>query len=42
MRAPSTGRKLVIYALMALVMIFFVGPILWFILLAFPPPQRCL
>ena len=36
----STGNKIVIYALMALVMIFFVGPIFWFILLAFRHPSE--
>ncbi len=39
MRAPTTSGKIVIYALMALVMIFFVGPIVWFILLAFRHPS---
>ncbi len=39
MRAPTTRQKIIIYALMALVMIFFVGPILWFILLAFRHPS---
>lgn len=39
MRAPTTSRKIIIYALMALVMIFFVGPIIWFILLAFRHPS---
>ena len=36
----SLAQKLLIYALMALVMIFFLGPILWFILLAFRHPSR--
>ena len=36
----STGNKVVIYALMALVMIFFLGPIFWFILLAFRHPSE--
>ena len=39
MRPPSTRQKIIIYTLMALVMIFFVGPILWFILLAFRHPS---
>ena len=39
MRAPTRGRKIFVYALMALVMIFFLGPILWFILLAFRHPS---
>ena len=39
MRAPTTSRKIIIYALMALVMVFFVGPIVWFILLAFRHPS---
>ena len=39
MRAPTTRQKIIIYLLMALVMIFFVGPILWFILLAFRHPS---
>ena len=38
----STRNKIVIYALMALVMIFFLGPIFWFILLAFRHPERSL
>lgn len=32
-------KTLVIYALLALVLIFFIGPILWFILLAIRPPS---
>lgn len=32
-------KSLAIYALLALVMIFFIGPILWFILLAIRPPS---
>lgn len=36
----SRRSKFVIYALMALVMIFFVGPIVWFILLAFRHPSE--
>ncbi len=35
----SPRQKIIIYALMALVMIFFVGPIVWFILLAFRHPS---
>ena len=35
MRAPTRSGKIAVYALMALVMVFFLGPILWFILLAF-------
>ncbi len=39
MRAPTRSGKILVYALMALVMIFFLGPILWFILLAFRHPS---
>ncbi len=39
MRAPTTRQKIFIYALMGLVMLFFVGPIIWFILLAFRHPS---
>ena len=35
----TSGQKAVIYALMALVMVFFLGPILWFMLLAFRHPS---
>lgn len=35
MRALTRSGKIAVYALMALVMVFFLGPILWFILLAF-------
>lgn len=34
----STPRKLLIYLAMALVLIFFLGPILWFLALALRPP----
>ncbi len=40
MRRRQTVQKIIIYALMALVMIFFVGPIFWFILLAFRHPSE--
>ncbi len=40
MRAPTRSGKILVYALMALVMIFFLGPILWFILLAFRHPSE--
>ena len=40
MRRISTSRKIVIYFLMALVLIFFIGPIIWFILLAFRHPSE--
>ena len=40
MRRLQTRHRLAIYALMALVMIFFLGPILWFILLAFRHPSE--
>lgn len=40
MRRRSRREKIVIYALMALVMVFFVGPIFWFILLAFRHPSE--
>ena len=40
MRRVSGRQKFVIYALMALVMIFFLGPIFWFILLAFRHPSE--
>ena len=40
MRSLGMRHKIIIYALMALVMIFFVGPILWFILLAFRHPSE--
>ncbi len=36
----SRRSKFIIYALMTLVMIFFVGPIVWFILLAFRHPSE--
>ena len=40
MTGKTTRRqKSIIYALMALVLIFFLGPILWFILLAFRHPS---
>lgn len=39
MRAPTRSGKILVYALMVLVMIFFLGPILWFILLAFRHPS---
>ena len=35
-----TRHKIIIYALMTLVMIFFIGPILWFMLLAFRHPSE--
>ena len=40
MRRLSTRHKAGIYALMALVMFFFLGPIFWFILLAFRHPSE--
>ncbi len=40
MRRLQTRHKFIIYALMALVMIFFLGPIFWFILLAFRHPSE--
>jgi len=40
MKTLRTRHRIVIYALMALVMIFFLGPILWFILLAFRHPSE--
>ena len=39
MKTLRARHRLVIYALMALVMIFFIGPIFWFILLAFRHPS---
>ena len=35
---PRPLRRLIIYALLALLMLFFIGPIIWFILLAIRPP----
>lgn len=35
----TTSRKLVLYLLLTLVMIFFIGPIIWFILLSVRPPS---
>ncbi len=40
MRRHTARQKLAIYALMILVMVFFVGPICWFILLAFRHPSE--
>ncbi|MYI41481.1 MAG: carbohydrate ABC transporter permease [Chloroflexi bacterium] len=40
MRRHTARQKLVIYALMSLVMVFFLGPIFWFILLAFRHPSE--
>ncbi len=40
MRRRSRRDQVTIYALMALVMIFFLGPIFWFILLAFRHPSE--
>ena len=34
----TTGQKLIIYVLIALTLVVFIGPILWFILLAFRDP----
>lgn len=34
----TTGQKILLYVLLALVLVLFVGPILWFILLAFREP----
>ncbi len=39
MTTPGNRQRIIVYALMALVMFFFVGPILWFILLAFRHPS---
>lgn len=36
---PRPLRKLVLYALLALLMLFFIGPIVWFFLLAIRPPS---
>lgn len=36
--STTTGRKLLLYFLLALVLLFFIGPIIWFILLAIRPP----
>ncbi len=38
--ARSRFNKIIIYALMALALLFFLGPILWFILLAFRHPSK--
>ncbi len=35
---PSRGQRIILYVLLALVLLLFVGPILWFILLAFREP----
>lgn len=40
MRRHTPSQKLAIYALMIMVMVFFVGPIFWFILLAFRHPSE--
>ncbi len=34
----TTGQKIILYSLLALVLLLFVGPIIWFILLAFREP----
>jgi len=36
----STTQQIIIYVLMALVLVFFIGPILWFIMLAFRHPSE--
>ncbi|MCB2129556.1 MAG: carbohydrate ABC transporter permease [Rhodobacteraceae bacterium] len=35
----TATRKITLYALLALVMLFFIGPIIWFILLSIRPPS---
>ncbi len=40
MRSLSARHKVLIYALMGLVMVFFLGPIIWFALLAFRHPSE--
>jgi len=38
MHQPSRGQRIILYGLLALVLLLFVGPIFWFILLAFREP----
>src|SRR5437762_2383610 len=34
----SGGQKIIVYILLGVVLILFIGPIVWFVLLAFRPP----